>query len=133
MSDFSAPGYKGFDNDDGKRLDEWIPGEGLPKGAGPNWNNDHTQVMPNIPDTMKRTVDFSTDPDRVWKTQVGGSHYKKYAIQPTEYIMKNNLSFCEGNVIKYVTRYKDKNGIEDLKKARHYLDILIEELEKNGR
>lgn len=94
MSDFSAPGYAGFDND-------------------------KTQVMKTIPSS--------------WKTQVGGNHYQKYAIQPTEYIIKNNLNFCEGNVIKYVTRYKDKNGIEDLKKARHYLDILIEELEKNGR
>jgi hypothetical protein len=61
-----------------------------------------------------------------WDTQVGGSHYNKYAIQPTEYIIKNNLPFCEGNVIKYVTRWKDKGGVEDLKKARHYLDLLIE-------
>ena len=58
--------------------------------------------------------------------QHGGEHYKRYAIQPTEYIVKNKLGFCEGNVVKYVTRYKDKGGIEDLKKARHYIDMLIE-------
>lgn len=61
--------------------------------------------------------------------QVGGDHYKKYAIQPVEYIVANRMGFCEGNVIKYVTRYQDKNGIEDLKKARHFLDILIDQLE----
>jgi hypothetical protein len=58
--------------------------------------------------------------------QEGGSHYKKLAIQPFEYIVKNGIGFAEGNVIKYVTRWKDKGGIEDLKKARHFLDLLIE-------
>lgn len=57
--------------------------------------------------------------------QIGGSHYKKLKIQPTEFIHVNNLSFIEGNIIKYVVRHKDKNGIEDLKKARHYIDLLI--------
>jgi len=57
--------------------------------------------------------------------QFGGSHYKNKAIQPIEYILANNLNFCEGNVIKYITRYKDKNGLEDLKKAQHYIDFLI--------
>lgn len=59
-------------------------------------------------------------------TQVGGSHYKNMTVQPVEFIEKNNLGFCVGNIIKYVCRYKDKNGIEDLKKARHYIDLLIE-------
>lgn len=58
--------------------------------------------------------------------QVGGDHYKSKAIQPVEYIHANGLGFCEGNVIKYVTRWKDKNGLKDLEKARHYLDILIQ-------
>lgn len=60
------------------------------------------------------------------EVQVGGSHYKDKAIQPVEYIHANGLGFCEGNVIKYVTRYKEKNGVADLEKARHYLDILIQ-------
>ena len=59
-------------------------------------------------------------------TQVGGSHYKDKAIQPIEYIHANGIGFCEGNVIKYVTRWKGKNGVADLEKARHYLDILIQ-------
>ena len=61
-----------------------------------------------------------------YKKQVGGNHYKKYKIQPVEFIIKNNIGFCEGNVIKYVLRFKDKNGIADLKKAKHYLELLIE-------
>jgi hypothetical protein len=58
--------------------------------------------------------------------QVGGSHYKEMKIQPIEFTMKNNLNFCQGNVIKYITRYKNKNGIKDLEKAKHYIDLLIE-------
>lgn len=66
-------------------------------------------------------------------TQVGGSHYKDMVIQPVEFIERNNLGFCVGNVIKYVCRYKSKNGIEDLKKAKHYLEILIDlENDKNN-
>lgn len=64
--------------------------------------------------------------------QVGGSHYKKYKIQPVEYAMANSLNYCQANAVKYVTRYKDKGGIEDLKKAIHNIQILIE-LETNGR
>lgn len=58
--------------------------------------------------------------------QVGGEHYASLKIQPTEFIHANNVPFIEGNVIKYVMRHRQKNGIEDLKKARHYIDLLIE-------
>jgi hypothetical protein len=64
--------------------------------------------------------------ERASATQVGGSHYKDMKIQPVEYIHKNGLGFCEGAVIKYVSRWKAKNGVEDLKKARHFIDLLIE-------
>ena len=59
-------------------------------------------------------------------TQVGGDHYKLLMIQPIEYIHANNVPYAEGNVIKYVTRWRDKNGIADLEKAKHYLELLIE-------
>lgn len=59
--------------------------------------------------------------------QVGGDHYKKMKIQPIKYILDNGLGYCEANVVKYISRWKDKNGIEDLRKARHYIDILIEQ------
>ena len=58
-------------------------------------------------------------------TQVGGNHYK-LPIQPIEYIHKNNLGFIEGNIIKYVSRHRAKNGKEDLLKAKHYIDLLIQ-------
>lgn len=58
--------------------------------------------------------------------QVGGSHYKDMKIQPVEYIVANNLGYCEGNVVKYISRWKSKGGVDDLRKARHYIDLLIE-------
>ncbi len=58
--------------------------------------------------------------------QEGGNHYKDMAIQPVEFIHKNGLGFIVGNIIKYVCRYQNKTGAGDLKKARHYLDMLIE-------
>ena len=60
------------------------------------------------------------------ETQVDGSHYKKLKIQPIEYIHANEIGYMEGNVIKYVSRWKDKNGIKDLEKAKHYIELLIE-------
>ena len=63
-------------------------------------------------------------------TQVAGDHYKKMKIQPVEYIHANGIGFSEGNVIKYVSRWRSKGGIGDLKKARHTLDLLIELEEK---
>lgn len=58
--------------------------------------------------------------------QYGGTHYKNKAVQPWDYIAANNLGYFEGNVVKYVSRWRDKGGIDDLHKARHYLDKLIE-------
>jgi hypothetical protein len=63
--------------------------------------------------------------------QIGGSHYKDMAIQPIEYIHKNGLGFCEGNIVKYITRWKTKNGIEDLRKVIHYAELLIQ-MEQNN-
>lgn len=59
-------------------------------------------------------------------SQVGGSHYKDLKIQPTEFIHANNIPFIEGNIIKYIVRHRNKNGVEDLKKAKHYIDLLIQ-------
>lgn len=60
------------------------------------------------------------------ETQIGGTHYKSKGIQPVEYCMANDIGFMEGSVIKYVTRWKDKGGVQDLMKARHFLDMLID-------
>ena len=58
--------------------------------------------------------------------QEGGNHYKDLAIQPVEYIVKNELGYLEGNVIKYVTRHHKKKGAEDIRKAIHYLQMILE-------
>ena len=65
--------------------------------------------------------------------QIGGSHYKKFKIQPYEFISHNNLSFFQGNVIKYVCRYLNKNGIEDLEKIIHYCELEKKKLKDMGK
>jgi hypothetical protein len=58
--------------------------------------------------------------------QVGGTHYKQMKIQPVEFIHANNIPYCEANAIKYLCRWRDKGGIRDLEKAKHYIDLLIQ-------
>ena len=60
-----------------------------------------------------------------WKTQVGGDHYSKLPIQPFQYSMANGLDPMQHTIIKYVTRFRDKNGIQDLEKAKQTIDLLI--------
>jgi hypothetical protein len=64
--------------------------------------------------------------------QVSGNHYKDLPIQPVEYIYANALGYFEGNVIKYVSRWRKKNGIADLEKAKHYIELLIELEQRNA-
>ena len=58
--------------------------------------------------------------------QIGGTHYASKAIQPWDYIIANRLGYLEGNVVKYISRWRDKGGVQDLHKASHYLDKLLE-------
>jgi hypothetical protein len=58
--------------------------------------------------------------------QVGGNHYKDFAIQPVEFIHANSIPYLEGNIIKYVCRHELKNGVADLEKAKHYIELLIQ-------
>jgi hypothetical protein len=69
--------------------------------------------------TTKNMFDEAFPQDK----QIGGNHYKEFTIQPYEFISKNNLSFFQGNVVKYVCRYLKKNGIEDLEKIIHYCEL----------
>ena len=64
--------------------------------------------------------------DTLMGNNISPSYYQKGSIEVTDYITSNEMSFIEGNIIKYVTRYKEKSGIQDLRKARWYLDKLIE-------
>lgn len=63
------------------------------------------------------------------ETQVGGSHYRDMPIQPATFILRNGIGFHEGSAIKYLCRWRKKGGVEDLKKARHFIDMLIEDTE----
>lgn len=63
--------------------------------------------------------------DNALDRQVGGSHYMDLKIQPIEFIHANNIPFCEANAIKYLCRHRAKNGLQDLEKAKHYIDLLI--------
>jgi hypothetical protein len=78
------------------------------------------------PMTLREIADAGGAPTSPLTVQVAGDHYKKLKIQPIEFIHANGIPFAEGSVIKYVTRWRDKGGIKDLEKARHFLDLLIE-------
>jgi hypothetical protein len=91
-------------------------------------NMENNQRIPAFPTGGVPRV----EPQNALEKQVGGGHYKEFGIQPVEYIHANNLSFLEGNVVKYITRHKSKNGIEDIKKVIHYCELIIE-LEYNQK
>ena len=63
---------------------------------------------------------------KVWDKQHGGSHYQKYKIQPSKFVVENKLLYPEGNAINYIIRHQDKNGKEDLLKAIHFIEMIIE-------
>ena len=61
-----------------------------------------------------------------YKKQIGGNHYSRFKVQPSKFINDNNLQFAEGNAIKYICRHAYKGGKQDLEKAKHYIDMIIE-------
>ena len=83
---------------------------------------------PDLPITMEEDEVFNA-----LEKQVAGSHYKDLPIQPVEYIHANAMGYLEGNVVKYVSRWRKKNGIADLEKAKHYIELLIELETRNAR
>lgn len=67
-------------------------------------------------------------------TQIGGDHYKSMSIQPVEFVVKNDLGFIEGNIVKYICRWRSKGGIDDVRKVIHYAELLIDfELNKQSQ
>lgn len=91
------------------------------------WQTAQKSVATGVTDGTLTKAEYiktiGTDP---LNTQVGGGHYKSMAIQPVEYITKNNLPYCEANVVKYISRWREKGGKKDLEKAKHYIDLLIQ-------
>lgn len=82
---------------------------------------------------QKQALINKAEENTALSSQVGGSHYKDLVIQPIEFIHANNIPFCEANAIKYLCRWRIKNGIQDLEKAKHYIDLLIELEKRNDR
>ena len=74
--------------------------------------------------TSDRGMAVSGDTGNAWDKQVGGEHYKQYAIQPAQFALANGLDYAQSNAIKYIVRHKDKNGVQDLDKAIHYVELL---------
>ena len=77
------------------------------------------------------TKDFNVGRKAI-DNQVGGNHYKKFTIQPAEFCHKNKIPYLEATAIKYLCRWKDKGGIQDLEKAKHFIDLLIEFEKENA-
>lgn len=78
------------------------------------------------PEWGPRVRSLYESPRKASEVQVGGGHYKEYAIQPTFFIEENRLTWSQGNVVKYITRYKHKNGAKDVAKAIHYAMLILE-------
>jgi hypothetical protein len=83
-----------------------------------------------IKDTIKDTKDFKKTDIKKLATrnkQIGGNHYKNLSIQPVDYIVENNLTYLEGNIIKYITRHRRKgDGKKDIEKVIHYAEMILE-------
>jgi hypothetical protein len=90
----------------------------------PNMN--HDKIKQYLDEVQQQHILQVGAAIRANEQQVGGAHYAVKAIQPWDFIIANDIGYLEGNIIKYISRWKDKGGVEDLKKAQHYLQKLIE-------
>jgi hypothetical protein len=82
-------------------------------------------VIKSAAKELKQAMEKVTYQDP-WKTQEGGNHYKDFKIQPADFIHANSIPYLEGNVIKYICRHRTKGGLQDLRKAQHYIELLID-------
>lgn len=89
------------------------------------WKENTLDEYSSREDIMKE-LDSAVAAANPLSVQAGGQHYKKLRIQPVEYIHANNLPYIEGNIVKYITRWRDKGGKTDLEKVKHYVDLLIQ-------
>ena len=87
-------------------------------GRSDAWIRNQERIM------EKDKISMSGDTGNAWDKQVGGDHYKQYAIQPAQFALANGLDYAQANAIKYIVRHKDKNGAQDLDKAIHYVELL---------
>lgn len=98
------------------------------------WSERHAPLSPSVGvllgyswiKAVRRRVEPESNPPAANSIQHGGDHYKSKPIQPWDYIASNGLGFFEGNIVKYVTRWTERGGLVDLRKAQHYIEKLIE-------
>lgn len=83
------------------------------------------EEVPAPNEKLLDVINIALKQDSVLDIQHGGSHYKDKGIQPIEYITANKLDFCEGNIVKYASRHKEKNGAEDIRKVIHYAQFIL--------
>ena len=95
-----------------------------------NLEEDRGWSQESYRDYMKRR-DAEEQMIKASDKQVGGSHYKDFKIMPIEYITQNKLDFCEGNIVKYICRWRTKNGYKDLLKVKEYIDKYLEVVSKD--
>ena len=81
---------------------------------------------PLVTSIRQQESELVSEQKKALSKQHGGTHYKDKAIQPVEYAAANELDFFQGSVVKYVTRHKEKNGAEDIRKAIHMLEFILE-------
>lgn len=105
-------------NYDRKEYETGLMAEALKPLPTIHVDNSQVQILGTVP------VSGPLTPDPL-NVQVDGNHYKDLHIQPVEYIHANGIGYFEGNVIKYVTRWRAKGGVKDLEKAKHYIELLI--------
>ena len=101
-----------------------LPGHDHMAIAAKTWY-DHKARVKSLPHSLKNEPAF-TIVNSALDIQEGGDHYKKYKIQPIEFCFVNNIPVLEANAQKYILRHADKNGMEDLRKARHYIELMAE-------
>ena len=94
--------------------------------ATKRWENVSPEVMGAGQPALKVPKGWVPEQDSALNKQVGGKHYASMKIQPVEFITANELGFLEGNVVKYICRHHAKNGAEDIKKAIHYCELLLQ-------
>lgn len=116
--------YPNYDPDLGKLLTRKLE-ESITEGNQIVASPEAEQALQTALGLPRKNV-VITKGTKAMDVQVGGEHYKSLAIQPITYITENNLGYCEANVVKYITRWRDKGGKKDLEKAKHYIDLLIE-------
>ena len=122
----SAPDYIGM------YINSWTNGERT-MGSGADKKNILNVYHSSDPRSQGETDDSFSQCVTANDTQVGGNHYKRMKIQHWDFAISNNMGYMEGQITKYISRWRDKNGLQDLEKAQHFLEKLIESVKQGDR